>query len=494
MVTITRISLNRGRFFIEEEEEQVVVDSIMRIWSEGAIFHPAYRNGHWDGFIRLYDKANEFDLGLTQELRQAFKENDINCVYNIEYEKVPINQEQLVFDEDDREYQSEAVRKFFKNNVGIVIVPTRGGKTFIATSAVKNLQYQIPECQVMFIVDGVDLFNQTIKEFAKFLKIDENELGKINAKEFNPQNVTIAMVQTLNSIYFGKKKDAVKLKALNSVMRKLTMLIVDEVQDTSSQKRLNIYNKATNLKFLMGLSATPFRNNDILSALKVKGFFGGVAYNVEKKTLQKEGYLSMDKAILISNQIGRQLGATSYHDYLRLSIHENNKRNMILVNIVKLCKRNKIKALFLFNSKIHGNIVSELTNCVFISGDDKTEEREKQKVKFLEKKGGILLASNIYKKGITLPEVELVVISDGGLEQINVQQKFGRVLGATDTKTRSIVIDILDVGSKYFSKHSLERLELYDEQIGKNRIEIYNDGDWIEIEESIVEWLSENNK
>lgn len=492
MVTITRISINRARFSLEEDEEQIVLDSVMKIWSDGAIFHPAYKNGHWDGFITLYDSSNEFDLGLTQELRHIFKTNDIACTFNTQYEKVLISQEKLFFEENDRKYQSDAVRKFFKHNVGIVIVPTRGGKTFIATSAVKNLQFQYEKCEIMFIVDGVDLFEQTVKEFAKFLNLSVDKIGKINAEEFNPKNITIAMVQTLNSIYFGKKKNTEKIKALNTCMRKLTMLIVDEVQDTSSQKRLNIYNKATNLKFLMGLSATPFRNNDVLSALKVKGFFGGVAYDVEKKVLQEEGYLSMDKAILISNQVQKKLGATSYHDYLRLSIHENNKRNAILANIIKICKRNKIKALFLFNSKVHGNIISDLTGETFISGDTKSEDRESEKVKFLNKKGGILLASNIYKKGITLPEVELVVISDGGLEQINVQQKFGRVLGSTENKTRSIVMDILDIGSKYFSEHSLQRLELYDEQIGKNRIEIYNDGDWTEIEESIVEWLSEN--
>lgn len=137
-----------------------------------------------------------------------------------------------------------------------------------------------------------------------------------------------------------------------------------------------------------------------------------------------------------------------------------------------------------------------MTGHVFIDGDNDGKEREKEKQAFLEnKKGGILLASNIYRKGITLPEVELVVISDGGLEGTNVIQKFGRVLGVTETKKKSIVIDILDIGNKYFSEHSLNRLEIYNDQIGENRIEIYeneNDEHWSDLEESIKEWLSEN--
>ena len=52
------------------------------------------------------------------------------------------------------------------------------------------------------------------------------------------------------------------------------------------------------------------------------------------------------------------------------------------------------------------------------------------------------------------------------------------MLGVTKNKKHSIVIDILEFGIKYFSEHSLNRLDVYDQEIGKRRIEIYESNEW----------------
>ena len=496
MVTITRTSLNKCNFECDTKKEQKIIDSVLKFWVDGAIFSEKYKKGHWDGFYRFYDKNNNFDYGLTSELIYNFEQNNIDYEYDDQYiPNFPVKNIKVEIHEDfeERTYQTNAVKSFFKDNIGIVIVPTRGGKTFISSQCIIQINKKYQDFNSVFIVDSIDLFSQTVDEFSKFLNVDKSEIGKINSDGIQIKKVTICMVQTLNSIFFGKKKNLKVIRDLNKHFRNVKFLCVDEIQDNCSDSRLSIYKKFTNIEYVLGLSATPFKQMDLKLSLKIKGFFGDVCYEVKKKTLQKEGFLSLDKAILISNDSEAFEVAESYADFLRIYIHENRKRNNILLQLIKICEKNNWKTLLLFNSKKHGRIISEMSGQIFIDGDSSRDLRKNEKENFLKKKGGILLASNIFKKGITLPEVEICIIADGGLEGSNIIQKFGRMLGVTETKKHSIVIDIMDVGGEYFSEHSLNRLSIYETEIGKKRIEIYEgEDDWFEIEESINEWLNVN--
>ena len=505
MVTIARHTLGRCKFYTNDEDELMIIHEALRVFQEGAIHSEKYKDGTWDGFYKFYDNNDYFDFGLVLDLKRHLKKNDVKYK-TVDYYQRPLKNivTDISYSAEPRFYQKEAVEAFFRYDIGIIIVPTRGGKTYISGQCIRNINLKNEEFKTAFFVDGIDLFNQTVKELAEWLEVSVDEIGTINSDGFNPKRVTVAMVQTVNAALTprkSRKKDAPApdpkpLRDMTKFLNSVSFLIVDEIQDNSSDKRLTIYRKCRNAKYILGLSATPFKQNNEEVAMKVKGFFGGTCYEIKKSILQEEGFLSIDKAILISNMTVKQGNPQTYQDFLKSCIFDNDKRNKILKMILEICVRNEWKSLFLFNSKYHGRKVSQMTGHVFIDGDNDGKEREKEKQAFLEnKKGGILLASNIYRKGITLPEVELVVISDGGLEGTNVIQKFGRVLGVTETKKKSIVIDILDIGNKYFSEHSLNRLEIYNDQIGENRIEIYeneNDEHWSDLEESIKEWLSEN--
>ena len=110
-----------------------------------------------------------------------------------------------------------------------------------------------------------------------------------------------------------------------------------------------------------------------------------------------------------------------------------------------------------------------------------SEEREQAKEKFLEGEGGFLLASDIFKKGVTVSQCQVLINVDGGLEDANTIQKKGRVLGATSTKDRSLIIDFFDLYDAYFSKHSETRLNTYVSSIGEDKVGI--------LDTSIDDWL-----
>ena len=139
--------------------------------------------------------------------------------------------------------------------------------------------------------------------------------------------------------------------------------------------------------------------------------------------------------------------------------------------------------------------MSEETGITFVSGVDKSLIREEAKKKFLAEEGGFLIASDIFKKGVTLPEVEVLINLDGGLESSKTIQRKGRVLGVTERKTKSLIIDFFDFDDRYFSVHSNTRLDTYIDSIGEDHVGILDTSskDYLKVlKEWITDWFEKN--
>ena len=86
---------------------------------------------------------------------------------------------------------------------------------------------------------------------------------------------------------------------------------------------------------------------------------------------------------------------------------------------------------------------------------------------------------------------------DGGLEDANTIQKKGRVLGSTDDKSRSLIIDFFDFFDDYFSEHSSTRMETYVEAIGESEVGILdtNVSEWSEtLKKWVKSWFDGDKK
>lgn len=516
MVEITRTSLNKA-FFKGKTKEIKHIKNVLRVWVDGAEYSEKFQDidkygrRKWDGYFKFYNKDNEFDWGIIDQITSHLESKKIN--YHIK-DKSGLNFIKKIKTRDKlRPHQNSAVRHFYKNNIGITIVPTRGGKTYIACEKIRLAIKNDEDIVSMFIVDTVDLFKQTVKEFSEYFNIFEEDIGTINDKGVNIKQINVCMIQTLTSILYPAKRKTdtrEKVRARNKknrdtrkFLKTIGFLIVDEIQEYSSTKRMNALRLINKVTYLSGLSATPFKDQDddssknVITNMKIKAFFGGISYKVPISELQDQGYLALDLAVLLSynhEYYKEEIGIKEddgYHEHLTKLIHKNRERNRILCRFIRMANKNKWKTLVLFNSKKHGHYISKVTKQPFICGDDKSSIREAAKDEFLKGKGKILLASNIYKKGITLPEAEVLLFGDGGLEGSNVSQKKGRVLGAVEGKTRAVIADIMDIEDKYFSNHSYNRLRVYDEEIGEDRIQIHEPADMKDVEESINEWLNE---
>lgn len=375
-------------------------------------------------------------------------------------------------------HQRKAVEAFFKRRFGIIVVPTRGGKTFIA-SEILRIFLDSDEGNFLFLTDNTTLFTQAVSDIKKYFeRYGGIEVGEIRAGSVDlSKRVTVGMIQTIQSVLSARCKDRAKQKALQKYLKTLKFLCVDEIHDNCSDSKLKIYKRCTALEYQLCLSATPYRANTLVQNLKLKAWSGDIIYTITEEKLRERGVLSDYKVFMFMldhNDIEYDdpIDDDDYADCRKKLIFENNFRNDVLKRVIETLRDMNLKTLVLFQSVEHGRAMSELLGERFISGVTKSDEREESKRNFLSGEGGVLLASNIFKKGVTLPEVQVIINADEGVEEANVIQKKGRVLGATETKKRSLVIDFFDIYDAYFSEHSQTRLNTYIRAIGKKRIGI----------------------
>ena len=427
--------------------------------------------------IQKFDKRRlTFQIGMLRHLTEYLKDRDVSyTVFDYDY-KLPNGVE--IDDRMSGKYihQRKAVEAFYKRRFGIIKVPTRGGKTFIM-SEILRIFLNSDSGNFLFCVDNTTLFKQAIGDIKEFFRrYGGIEVGEIRSgKVDTDKRVTVAMLQTIQATLSERCKDKDKKKRLQAFLQSLKFLSVDEIHDNFSPSKFKIYRKCKKIDYLLLLSATPYKANTLVQNLNLKSWSGDIIYSISEEELRERGVLSQYKVfeiVIDHNDIDYNINSEEYVDLRNSLIFYSDYRNGVLLKIIDLLTELKLKTLILFQSIEHGSKISELTSLPFISGKDKNSKREMEKNAFLKKDGGILLASNIFKKGITLPEAQVLVNVDDGVEDANTVQKKGRVIAATKNKDRSLIIDFIDIYDAYFSEHSETRLNTYIEAIGEENVGI----------------------
>lgn len=429
--------------------------------------------------IEFFNKEKfTFKLGVITTVREYLDKHGI-CYTLKDYR---YNMPNVKIDDRMRgkfSHQEKAVKAFYKRRFGIIVVPTRGGKTFIASEICRIFLNTNKEGNFLFFVDNTVLFNQAIEDFKEFFqRYGGIEVGEIRSGLVDTtKRVTVAMIQTVQRTLSNSCKDRAKKKNLQAFLKNLKFLCVDEIHDNCSDSKLKIYRKCTSLDYQLCLSATPYRSGAILENLKLQAWSGDIIYKISENTLRKRGVLSdyrVFELLVDHNEIDYEdLIEDDYADLRKKLIFYSDVRNKYIVRVIGLLQKLKLKSLLLFQSIEHGQLIADVSGLPFISGKDKIKVREQRKKELLDnEEGGILLASDIFKKGVTLPAVQVLLVCDNNKETAITIQRKGRVLGATSDKTKSLIIDFIDMFDAYFSSHSESRLNTYVDSVGEERIGI----------------------
>ncbi len=222
----------------------------------------------------------------------------------------------IKFTSTDREYQKEALTKILKKRYGILEASTGAGKTFI------SIHYAVERgLKTLIIVHSKDLAQQWKQEILQHT--NQRGVGMIGGGEYVIRDFTVCII---NSLY-NKMKDPDYAKVIR---KEFGTVILDETHRAISPSWVYCINRL-NPKFQLGLSATPFRADNLTGALYHN--VGPKLYTVPRDTLQSI------KAVLIPRIIRRQTGFCfnyrgSYSKMISYLVSNRYRNDMIIKDVI----------------------------------------------------------------------------------------------------------------------------------------------------------------
>ena len=160
-------------------------------------------------------------------------------------------------------HQDEAVRKFLRANRGVLDMATGTGKTRIATTIIRTL---FAEDQIdigIVCVDGNDLLDQWYGELLGIRK-QVDQRPNILREYKNNRQISDFIIAPENTILLTRREPVdTALRKLSTSQKRRTLLVYDEVHGLGSPgNRKRLQGLSDNIRFRLGLSATPERTYD----------------------------------------------------------------------------------------------------------------------------------------------------------------------------------------------------------------------------------------
>jgi superfamily II DNA or RNA helicase len=360
-----------------------------------------------------------------------------------------------------RDYQVTAISKMIENLRGLVEMPTASGKTLTAIWYLKHF----PNARILFTVPSVDLLEQT---YCTFSEAFNEPIGRLGNGHGDWQRITIGVINSLVALATSREP---KLQGVQ-------ICIHDEAHSAGSNSYLTLAITLTTQSRVMGLSATPERNDG--ADLIVEGVCGPTIYKVSPQQVAKCGGIILPDYYQIElpdrYKVERRNPplipkAPSHLEILKLykyAITTNAARTKTIVDLVlelqKLTSRQG-NILILFDYRDHGEAIQlelERRGVTAPLVDGKTKKKQRTQIidAFTTGETEVLIGSSILKQGVDFPELEFLILAGSRSAEGLTWQQVGRALRANASyqKARSVIIDFRD-GDYFFRRRAERRFE-----------------------------------
>ena len=217
----------------------------------------------------LFEERNlRFPIGMINDVKQQLNDYAVHKKSKIEIiitdyrdksimnKKLKIMPKQLLGGKTLRPYQVNAVYSFlFNQGFGTINAATGAGKTLITAEIIRRMA-----TKTLWIINQKELLYQTKESFEKELGLD---IGIIGDGKFEPKDITVATIQTLNKKV--KDMETKTLEYLNSI----AFVITDEAHNVGCDSYENVFRGLRNAKYRLGTTGTAFREDK--QDMRIKG-------------------------------------------------------------------------------------------------------------------------------------------------------------------------------------------------------------------------------
>ena len=482
-------SINEVYIKIDSDDKGILyeINEFFTFEVPGARFMPAYRNGFWDGKIRLFRmrdrllykglfknlenfcQQRKFQIEIDEDSKESLlSTNDISIPELKEFLKITAPQigddsEQI----EERDYQDRGIAHALRNNRALILSPTGSGKSYMMFSVLRYLFENMDCKKALIIVPTVSLVQQIdkmIHSYSLILRGTPYYTHLVDkSQEKNCPEAKI-IISTWQSVYKLPKK----------WFDQFDIVLGDEAHHFRADSLTAIMTKLENCKYRFGFTGT--LDGTETHKLVLEGLFGPVMRVIRTKDLIDNSTLSdfRVKALLLRypENVRKTTRGAVYQQEIDF-IASNEKRNNFIKNLV--CSR-KGSTLVLYQMvEKHGKILYDLIKdntekrVFFIHGSISAEDREKAR-EIAEKEDVVIIASyGTFSTGINITRLHNLVFASPSKSRIRNLQSIGRVLRKHKNKEVATLYDIADdLSWKSWKNHTLKhfgiRIKLYNEE------------------------------
>jgi superfamily II DNA or RNA helicase len=440
----------------------------------GAHFMPAYKNGIWDGKIRLYNKKNNLIYsGLFENIKKFAEKNN----YILEYDEEIFGDEN--FTEADAqahiealklpyvpyEYQLKAFVDAIRKRKQTIVSATGTGKSLMIYLIATYLNLK-----TLVITPRTNLVDQLADDFRDYGF--KGDIHKINVTKEKDSDIN------LNFTTWHSIQSMTRLP--NKWYEQFECVIVDEVHGAKAKELTKILEKTVNAKYRVGLTGT--LDGHDCNRLIIEGLLGPVNIVARaQEQIEKNRLNPVEIKIIIlgySEEAKKAVKTMTYQEEIDFILNHEG-RNTFLVNLISKMKGNSV-SLFgrIKHSKdVHAKIC-KTKHAYYVSGEVSGTKRNKiRRVIENDSDATIIAIDKVFSEGINITSLKNILFAHPKKARIQTLQAIGRALRKHKTKGTSVIYDIADDFSiktrkNYTLKHLSERIKYYRQE--KFPYKVYN--------------------
>ncbi len=444
------------------------IGDAFEFYAPGYKFVPSYRNGYWNGKIRMLSyKNNTMYSGLMDEVLEFCNARGYNCSpYELYNDSIDTTFLAKWYDSlvkiKPRDYQIEAIEHCLTKRRAVLLSPTGSGKSLIIYMVSRYITESVGG-KVLIVVPTISLVSQMNSDFKDYTGSERlMETHCITAgvtKDVAQYEVVISTWQSL------QKQDA-------SWFNQFTGVIVDEAHLAKSKSLTTIMEKCTSVSYRIGTSGTLDGEN--VNKLTLTGLFGSVKrVATTQELIEKKQLSSLKIKCIVLEHDKQKLKAVkpkTYQDEIDFLV-QDDKRNKFIVQLVKHLKGNTL-VLFRYVDK-HGKVLHSMMEqeygseyLHYISGEVDGDIRENIRhymEQTTEQKQVLIASLQTLSTGVNIKNIQNIVFTSPTKSQITTLQSIGRGLRLHSDKEMLTVYDLVD-STKFAIRHFQERVKIYDSE------------------------------
>lgn len=325
-----------------------------------------------------------------------------------------------------RDYQLKAIAEFFASTCrrSVIVIPTGGGKTVVASEIIRHFLEQETDGGVLFLAHRKELLDQAKNKLAQF----GVEAGTIRANSWgNPfARVNVASVQSLVN--------------RTDKYQNIGLVVVDECHRSAASTYVKIADKYPTARFL-GLTATPWR----LDNKGLADHWDEIISPTSPALLIESGHLVEPRVYGADGPNLKGVKVTA-GDYNQKQLAERMDKSKLVGDIVKHYDKLAPGSLAIAYAVgiEHATHICEQFRLAghpsaCVNGKMNEVERDSILAKFRAGEIKVIANCDILTEGYDFPELETVILARPTASVVKYLQMVGRVMRPSDGKTARVI-------------------------------------------------------